>query len=49
MDTFFEQLMIPALGGIEYDDQAALHYGAPYEAHEGNETEVLLLDFEMQY
>lgn len=45
-NALFEQLMIPAFGGIEYDDQAALHVGADYEERSGNETEVLLLDFE---
>lgn len=40
----FEQIMIPSLGGISYDEKAALYVGADYEKRPGNETEVLLLD-----
>lgn len=40
----FEQIMSPSLGGVEYDEKAALHVGAAYEARSGNETEVLLID-----
>ena len=40
----FEQIMIPAFGGIAYDEKAALYVGADYEQKDGNETEVLLLE-----
>ncbi len=40
----FEQIMIPAFGGIAYDEKAALYVGASYEKKEGNETEVLLIE-----
>lgn len=40
----FEQIMTPSLGGIEYDEKAALHLGAKYEEIPGNKTELLILD-----
>ncbi len=40
----FEQIMTAGLGGIEYDDKAALYVGANYEEKPDNETELLLLD-----
>lgn len=40
----FEQIMTRAFGGIEYDENAALYVGADYTEHEGNETELLLLE-----
>jgi len=40
----FDQIMREDFGGIEYDDLAALHVGAEYEAQDGNETELLILD-----
>lgn len=39
----FRQLMQEQLGGIAYDDRAALYVGANYEPVSGNETEVLLI------
>lgn len=44
VNAIFEQIMTRALGGIVYDEQAALYVGADYEAVSGNETEVLLID-----
>lgn len=40
----FRQIMIPQLGGIDYDDKAALYVGADYEQKPGNEAEVLLIE-----
>ncbi|MBR5540709.1 MAG: helicase-exonuclease AddAB subunit AddA [Clostridia bacterium] len=43
----FHQLMIPALGGIAYNDQEKLHYGATYPPVEDEsvyDTECLILD-----
>lgn len=40
----FRQIMVPRLGGIDYDDKAALYVGADYEEKSGNETEVLLIE-----
>ncbi len=40
----FEQIMTVGLGGIAYDDKAALYVGANYEEQPNNETELLLLD-----
>ena len=40
----FQQIMVPRLGGIDYDDKAALYVGADYEEKPGNETEVLLIE-----
>ena len=40
----FEQVMIPSIGGITYDESAALHVGAKYEPAQNNETEVLIVD-----
>lgn len=40
----FERLMGKQLGGIQYDDSAALHEGAIYPENSGCETELLLLD-----
>ncbi len=42
----FEQIMSEDFGGIKYDDSAALHVGAKYNASNDNQTELLLLDFE---
>ena len=40
----FEQIMTSKLGGIAYDEKAALHVGADYEAYPDNETEVCFVD-----
>lgn len=39
----FEQIMTEALGGISYDEKAALYEGAVYQEQQGNETELLLI------
>lgn len=44
VNYIFRQIMGRALGGVEYDDSAALYVGADYPKAEGNETELLLLD-----
>lgn len=43
----FEQIMTKGLGKVEYDDKAALYVGADYKEKEGNDTEVLIVDVEM--
>ncbi len=40
----FEQIMTNKLGGIAYDEKAALYVGASYEEIPGNETEVLMIE-----
>lgn len=40
----FRQIMTPGLGGIDYDDRAALYVGASYEEQAGNDTELLLAE-----
>lgn len=42
----FRKIMTPAVGGISYDDDAALYLGADYPegSPEWNQTEILLLD-----
>ncbi|MCQ2499997.1 MAG: helicase-exonuclease AddAB subunit AddA [Lachnospiraceae bacterium] len=46
VNVLFQRLMVPDLGGIEYDDAAALHQGFSYpETPAGNcDTEVILID-----
>ena len=47
VNFFFGQIMRPELGGLAYDDAAALHLGAKYPEPEDAsfpETEVLLID-----
>ncbi len=46
VNSIFRQTMRKSFGGIDYDDDAALHVGASYEETEGNETEICLLDME---
>ncbi|MGN1266808.1 MAG: helicase-exonuclease AddAB subunit AddA [Dorea sp.] len=43
----FEQIMTRKLGGIVYDDQAALYVGADYKERDGFQTEVLAIDSNM--
>lgn len=40
----FEQIMTKELGGIVYDEKAALYVGASYEEQPNNETEVCFVD-----
>lgn len=44
VNYIFRQIMTPDLGGITYDDQAALYVGADYKEGEHLETEVLVID-----
>ena len=44
VNAIFRQIMTRKLGGIEYDDQAALYVGADYREMCGNETEILVVD-----
>lgn len=46
VNYIFEQIMTKELGGIEYNDDVALHIGASYEPSDDKETEVLLIDME---
>lgn len=46
VNAVFRQIMTKALGGVEYDDDAALYVGASYDDTEGSETELLLVDTE---
>ena len=46
VNAVFRQIMTKALGGVEYDDDAALYAGASYEDAAGGETELLLVDTE---
>ena len=43
-NLIFRQIMIKELGGITYDSESALYYGASYETIDGNDTEVLLIN-----
>lgn len=40
----FRQIMTKQMGGIGYDEKAALHVGADYPEQDGCETEVLVID-----
>lgn len=40
----FEKIMQKSLGGVDYDQKAALYLGANYDHQDGNEMEVRLLD-----
>ena len=44
VNFIFRQIMTEELGGIAYDDQAALYVGADYKDGENLETEVLVID-----
>lgn len=44
----FRQIMTKALGGIEYDEKAALYTGADYKESAGNDTEILLIDTDVE-
>ncbi len=46
VNAIFRQIMTKALGGVEYDDDAALYAGASYDDMTGSETELLLVDTE---
>lgn len=44
VNFIFEQIMTRGVGGVQYDEKAALYVGASYAEQSGNETEVLLID-----
>lgn len=46
-NAVFCQIMTKKLGGVMYDDNAALYVGAEYPEENGNETEVLIIDTEI--
>lgn len=46
-NAVFRQIMTKKLGKIAYDDRAALYVGASYPEMPGNETEVLVIDTEV--
>ena len=48
VNFLFRQIMTRSLGGVIYDDQAALYVGAEYEPVPGNETEILLINTECE-
>ena len=41
-NDIFRQIMVPQVGGVVYDDEAALYLGADYEKSEGCEAELCL-------
>lgn len=44
VNAVFRKIMTRALGGVEYDDRAALYAGASYPEVSGGETELLLIE-----
>lgn len=45
----FRQIMTKGLGGISYDENAALYFGADYyKENTGNDTEVLIVDTDIE-
>ena len=46
VNFLFGQIMVRELGGITYDDKAALYPGADYEEVPGNETQILIAEEE---
>lgn len=45
----FRQIMMKELGGITYDENAALYFGAEYyKEAKGNETEILIVDTDLK-
>ena len=44
VNYIFRQIMIRELGGIRYDDSVALYAGASFESGEDKETEVLIIE-----
>lgn len=47
VNYIFRQIMTRSLGGITYDDEAALYVGASYKEGSNHETEVLVIDNDM--
>ncbi len=48
VNYIFRQVMTHELGGITYDEQAALYVGADYKEGENLETEVLVIDSDLE-
>lgn len=48
VNFIFRQIMTQKLGGITYDRQAALYVGADYKPGENTETEVLIIDSDIE-
>ena len=48
VNDIFRQIMTQELGGITYDEQAALYVGADYKPGKDTETEVLVIDSGME-
>lgn len=46
VNAVFCQIMTPSLGGIDYDEKAALYQGAAYPENTGLEMEVLVIEAE---
>ncbi len=46
VNFLFRQIMVRELGGITYDNKAALYPGADYEEAPGNETQILIVEEE---
>lgn len=44
----FRQIMIRDLGGIEYDDKSALYIGAQYKDNPGNDTEIIIVNTDLE-
>ncbi len=49
VNYMFRQVMIRSLGGIDYDDNAALNVGASYDPGPDYKTEVLIVDGELEW
>lgn len=48
INFIFAQIMTKGLGGITYDEKAALYVGASYEPRPGNETEIMIVDTDFE-
>ena len=48
VNFIFRQIMTENLGGIDYDDDAALNVGADYKKTGENATEVLVVDTDIR-
>lgn len=46
-NDIFKKIMVRELGKIEYDDNAALYVGADYPECGGNETEIMVIDTDL--
>ncbi len=48
VNNICEQIMTSSLGGVAYDEKAALYVGADYKEQKGNETEVLVVHTDVE-